>query len=771
MKESFKLNIIKSFFLVIVYSLILASAVFYYTVDKVVPNVLYKNVIDFELSFDADDALVFLRLPVVNETAKVSRYYVEKSEKLKKYQVEVPYDYVPFFVMSFGESYPINFALAELNINGQRVPIDDIAGALSKSGYIVEVKDNVLYANYKNSINELDLYNLFKDKFTFMTRDEVNANITADRHLRYLYYIVLSLFIYLILKLLIQKLKNHNHISDSLILISSFVILIFVANSLLYIKEFSEKKENVFYFIKNYSCLILFPLLVFFLAIGRNIAIRLLLFFISFAFLFIVGIDHFVQSVFGTRFLFSTVGTFAGTLLDGLPFIQNYITSYYGFYYICAVVVFSIMFWTKNKFINLSKIKLIFIGLFLMSVCALLVANSKESNRYLNTYQVNISGGWFSSGDYKREYQNFKRYTADDLKYQSYKGLAQNKSVIVLLVESLSCSVTHLCGNQNDYMPNLKQFAGDNVYFPNYYSNNVHTNGAIFTITTGFPLVSGKDMNNILLNESYYLNDVVNKFHKNGYVTSYYSPAKFVIDKDKQLVLSDYDVLSSSNDPYYDGFDKPGVFGSVSDENMFDKIISDLKKIKNKPVFIMLTTVSTHTPYITPWGSNNIETAFNYTDYAVTKFIKNLNDIKYFDNGVVFITGDHRDWGFRDSEISRKVQSRISREKVPLIMIDGVNHNIVWDRVSFSHSSLAVMLEYMMLPTYERNKYQINPIVDTNDELILYQNLNNMNEVIVKYGDREDTVVLDGDQTRFEGTLFNQYEQQQILGYISWLKR
>ena len=104
-------------------------------------------------------------------------------------------------------------------------------------------------------------------------------------------------------------------------------------------------------------------------------------------------------------------------------------------------------------------------------------------------------------------------------------------------------------------------------------------------------------------------------------------------------------------------------------------------------------------------------------------------------------------------------------------MIDGVNHNIVWDRVSFSHSSLAVMLEYMMLPTYERNKYQINPFVDTNNELILYQNLNNMNEVIAKYGDREDTVVLDGDQTRFEGTLFSQYEQQQILGYISWLKR
>ena len=86
--------------------------------------------------------------------------------------------------------------------------------------------------------------------------------------------------------------------------------MIFVANVLLYINEFLENKLNWFYFIKNYLCLIFFPLFVFFLSIGRNIVIKLLLFFISFSFLFIVGLDHFVQSVFGTRFLFSTVGTF-----------------------------------------------------------------------------------------------------------------------------------------------------------------------------------------------------------------------------------------------------------------------------------------------------------------------------------------------------------------------------------------------------------------------------------------------------------------------------
>ena len=229
-------------------------------------------------------------------------------------------------------------------------------------------------------------------------------------------------------------------------------------------------------------------------------------------FLLIVGVDHFVQSIFGTRLLFSTVGTFTGTLKDGIPFVIAYITSYCGFFYICAVTIFFILFWTKNEFVKLGKIRLLFVSLFAIGVAMMLVVNNKESNRFFNTFQVNITGGWFSSGNYKRVYENYKKYVFDDLGYVSNKGLAQKKNVIVLLVESLSCEVTFLCGNKNDYMPNLKQFASDNVFFSRYFSNSVHTNGAIFTITTGFPLISGKDMKDVLLNEDFYFNDVVLSF-------------------------------------------------------------------------------------------------------------------------------------------------------------------------------------------------------------------------------------------------------------------
>lgn len=766
----------KSFFVIAVYSLIFSSVTFYYTVGNVIPNVLYKNIIEFKLAFSDDDSLVLQRLPFEDDVANVSTIYVEKSDILRDYRTELPYDYVPFFVIFFGVTHQINFAISDIKVNGRLVPIEYAAKALRDLGhYNVEVKGNELYAKYDaNTVNQLDLYSLAKDKFVFMTRNEVRSNTEADANLRAMYYLALAIAYYLFFKFLIKNIIERKKFGFSIEVPFygiSFIILICLSNLIIYVNGILENIETLFYFLKNYLFIVIVPLLIYFFSLQAKFAARLIFFIVSLVFLLIVGVDHFVQSIFGTRLLFSTVGTFTGTLKDGIPFVIAYITSYCGFFYICAVAIFFILFWTKNEFVKLGKIRLIFVSLFAMGVAMMLVVNNKESNRFFNTFQVNVTGGWFSSGDYKRVYENYKKYVFDDLGYVSNKGLDQKKNVIVLLVESLSCEVTFLCGNKNDYMPNLKQFASDNVFFPHYFSNSVHTNGAIFTITTGFPLISGKDMKDVLLNDDFYFNDVVNKFHENGYLTSYYSPAEFVIDKDKQLVLSEYDVLSSSNDQYYDGFTKSGVFGSVSDENMFDKIIFDLKKIKNKPVFIMLTTVSTHTPYITPWGSNNIETAFNYTDYAITKFIKNLNDINYFDNGLVIITGDHRDWGFNDSDISKNVQSRISREKVPLIMIDGVNHNIVWDRVSFSHSSLAVMLEYMMLPTYERNIFQINPIVDTNDEFILYQNLNNMNEVIVKYGDREDTVVLDGDQTRFEGTLFNQYEQQQILGYISWLKR
>lgn len=755
---------VKYLFISFIYALIFSSFLFFFTVDKVVPRVAYKNVIEFDLAYlNYDDVVCFHALQRKdNATAQVSRLFIEKSDTLKKYHQYLPYEYAPFFRMAFGEDHQIEFAISNLKVNSNIVPLEKIASSLINVGYTVRQSDNVLYVENNSAFGALDLYVIAKDDFVFMTSDEVNKNIDEDSQLRRLFFVFLVVINFLLFRLV----KFNATINLLSYLLLSVLALILVNSTVQY-----EWYVKLFFIIKNNFVIIIFPLLMFILSVKTNKKTRWIMYVISIAFFIFIGIDHFVQNIFGTRFLYESVGTFAGAVSDGLPFLVSYILSYSGFYYVCSLIVFSLLYWSNfdsNPFVNV-RISLIWI-VFLLSFSLVFCANTDKSKLLYNTFQVNANG-WFTDGNNNRNYEKFKVYDISDLDYKSYKGLNLKKNVIVILVESLSCEVTFLCGDQNDYLPNLKQVAYDNVFFSSYFSNNTNTNGAIFTITTGFPFISGPNSKKTYTNDLFYKNDLINKFHQNGYLTSYYSPATFVLGKKNQLLLSNYDYLSSADDNYYDEIIKPGVFGSVSDEEMFNKIVKDLQKLQKQPVFIMLTTVSTHTPYLTPWGYNSIERAFAYSDYTIVKFIQDLNSIDYFKSGIVLITGDHRNWGSNDNDISSKVKSRISREQIPLIMIDGNNHNVVWNKSSFSHSSLAVLLEYMMLPTYEKNKFQVNPILDEENETILYQNLNNINQVVVKKGIKEDFITLDGDQTRFEGSSFSAREQQQILGYISWLKR
>ena len=143
--------------------------------------------------------------------------------------------------------------------------------------------------------------------------------------------------------------------------------------------------------------------------------------------------------------------------------------------------------------------------------------------------------------------------------------------------------------------------------------------------------------------------------------------------------------------------------------------------------------------------------------------------LNYFDNGIVILTGDHKGWG--NNEQSFENTKNLSIEKLPLIMINGYEHGKVFDRALFSHTSLGIMLEYLMLSEYEKNKYQVNPLLDQKSEVILHYNGQRPNNVLVRVGDKESEVLLDGDQTRFVDDKFSATEQETILGLISFTRK
>ena len=268
-----------------------------------------------------------------------------------------------------------------------------------------------------------------------------------------------------------------------------------------------------------------------------------------------------------------------------------------------------------------------------------------------------------------------------------------------------------------------------------------------------------------------YKYDLINNFRAAGYTTAYYTADRLILNTKQQLDMSNYSYVSTSNDAYYQKYEKNGVFSSVSDEKLFDKVVNDLFR-DSTPKFFLLTTVSTHTPYNTPWGTRDIKSAYAYSDYALKKFIEQLHRINYFDSGILIVTGDHRGWG-NNSQKHNELAISIENARMPFILINGVDHGVVRDDVSFSHTSLGVMLEYFMLPSFYKNKYQINPMNDDKkNELIIHYDAKNANNVVVKYGKKVDTVLLDGDQTRFlENGIFEEVEKYSVLGFLSWLRQ
>lgn len=753
--------------LIFIISGVFFSAVCYlHSVESVLPKIKYDNTIRFDLAYlNYNDVLkfIFKSNSSINEFQRIDIY---KSNVLQHYEFSMPFEYEPTLEMMFGESNPVSFAISNIFINGHLVNNEAIINELNQIGYSTKFYNNVVYAEPTGKdLKYLNLYNL-SNNFVNVTPSKMNQLVKEEKRLRNIYFGFLLLIFIVILKLFCSYVLIKN---QWLILYTVFLFLVLGISS--YIGLYNGilfDRYNVSIFLKNHLFIFVIPIAIYVFSYRKRI-IKLFSFLFSILFMLFWGIDHFVQVVFGTRFFYSYIDQFKGETVHGLPFFIDYIGNFSGSFFLLCILSIVALYLINNENLRIKVIShWIAFVMVVTSISMVFFCNYQEDSKLFNNIQVNING-LFTEGDFRRPYMNYKVFTDEQLEYKTYKGLNQRKNVIVILVESLACDMTFLCGNTNNYSPYTTQLAKENVWFPNYYSNAFHTNGAIFAITTGHALIYGDHKEDPMTNKVFYQHDLINKFSDAGYVTAYYSPASLVINKNKQLEVSDYSYISSGDDEYYNGITDRGVFNSVSDDDLYNKILLDLDKEPAKPKFFMLTTISTHTPYLTPWSTHDIKQGYLYSDQVIRKFITELKKRNYFDNGIVILTGDHKGWG--NNEQSFENTKNLSIEKLPLIMINGYEHGKVFDRALFSHTSLGIMLEYLMLSEYEKNKYQVNPLLDQKSEVILHYNGQRPNNVLVRVGDKESEVLLDGDQTRFVDDKFSVTEQETILGLISFTRK
>lgn len=590
-------------------------------------------------------------------------------------------------------------------------------------------------------------------------------------------------FKYIIIKLVFRRKKSAEEFSSfnrycSAILIISTIILgimlsYYFANNKIF--EYGDKGENIYIFFQNYFPMLWFSFIPCLISLTfKNRIFKCLFCLITIVSLLVIFIDNGILLLLGTRFNFAFGGKFEGDAVYVLDFLKNYLYSQSGPLMLGSLfVAVSFIIWTIITKQQTSKATLKFVLsiTILLSIWGVLPREPRELDyEFANVYQVN-NISFYTSGSFHKKYsENFALRDNLDFKWQYGTGLNQQKNVILVLVESLGCNFTYMCGNGPALMPKLEKIATKNTLYNNYYSEIPATSLSYLSIVKSVPVIQTNDSD--MISKSYRTrlheqNDLVKAFRDNGYKVKFISSTDHVFGMSETVSESMYDEVIDANHELFKNDTKRFVFNSVSDEVLFNRTIELISHERNK-FFYITKTASNHAPYSSPLGELNIEKAFEYTDQAIEKFIDKLNQQNYFDNGILILVGDHHAWkvdGYSPNA------STVSYNKVPLIIIDGKNAGII-NNQQFSHASLGVLLQYMQLPKFKYNRFNFNPSDPNNtQEYIFGYDYKKISSVSIIKGTKEAKILLSGDDSHImpEG-LFTPEEEQSILGFLAWFR-
>ena len=279
--------------------------------------------------------------------------------------------------------------------------------------------------------------------------------------------------------------------------------------------------------------------------------------------------------------------------------------------------------------------------------------NIKKKTKYKN-YESMME-------DYKKlqeEYQ--ERYGQE--KY-CFKGMAKDKNIIILQLESIQEFVINKEINGKQITPNLNKFLNENIEMTNMHMQSYSTtaDSEHSTITSLYPMENGMSFSRYYTNT---YDDLFNMFNKENYHTSYMhgNDANFwnrgnVYSK---LGVNDLALKDKFDDTEY-------INGFMSDELLYRQGVQKLKQYNN-PFLSFVVSASSHTPYEleglkdrskvkidvgkykNTYFGNYLE-AVNYADYTFGVFIEELKEAGLYEDTVILVFGDHNGLNMYNEEM------------------------------------------------------------------------------------------------------------------------
>lgn len=220
------------------------------------------------------------------------------------------------------------------------------------------------------------------------------------------------------------------------------------------------------------------------------------------------------------------------------------------------------------------------------------------------------------------------------------------RNVILIIVESWSSYQSSAFGGLHNWTPELDQIARAGTRYDHVYAGGYNTNEGLINLLGGarlwLPFAAGGE----LTHRTERWRDMITlprTFRNAGYHTAFLtSGPRDYTGKAAWLDAIGVEEIEGGEHPFYSGWPRPN-FDAAPDEALYKRVLNWLEEPRIEPFFLVLETVSTHLPCIDPiTGRKDIEACFRYTDRWTAWFYAELVRRKYFSNGIVLITSDHR---------------------------------------------------------------------------------------------------------------------------------
>ncbi|RBW71027.1 LTA synthase family protein [Bacillus taeanensis] len=292
----------------------------------------------------------------------------------------------------------------------------------------------------------------------------------------------------------------------------------------------------------------------------------------------------------------------------------------------------------------------------------------------------------FANSNELAEVQNYV-YSEKKAPNDEYYGVAKDKNVVLVSMESLQNFVINMEVNGQEVTPFLNDLINDSYYFQNFYHNTGQgkTSDAEFMIDNSlYGLPRGAVFTTNAGNEFNATPEILNKY---GYTSaSFHGNNKSFWNRDLMYQSLGYDQFFSQE--YYNVTEENSVNYGLKDIPFFEQSMPLIQGLK-QPFYAKFLTLTNHYPYVlnneedemiapTETGDSSVDRYFQtvrYLDESLKQFFDQMKQNGLYNNTIFVLYGDHYGISSNHNRAMSEILGteirpfeHIQLQKVPLII-------------------------------------------------------------------------------------------------------